>query len=115
MTIKHKNIYAFFIRRLLKHRKTNIYRFSVENGINTTTIYNIAKGKTKIIHHETLVKIAKSLGYWDLREFVQALEQFQQYGIIVKPKPEEDYTPRAVATFCVAVLLAAGLYYYLAR
>ena len=47
--------------------------------------------------------------------FVEALEQFQQYGIIVKPRPEEDYTPRAVATFCVAVLLAAGLYYYLAR
>lgn len=115
MTIKHKNIYAFFIRRLLKHRKTNIYRFSVENGINTTTVYNIAKGKTNEIKRETLIKIYKAFGYWDLKEFAMALDQFEKYGIIVKPRPEEDYTPRAVATFCVAVLLAAGLYYYLAR
>lgn len=109
------NQYAYFIRRVLKRNNLNVNKVCVSASIPKNTFYDIASGKTKKINHKTLVKIVTALGYYDLKYFIECFEQFEKYGIIVKPQQEDDFTPLEVTIFCSAILLVAGLIYFIVK
>jgi predicted transcriptional regulator len=112
MKTYYKNQYAKFIIKALKNNNESNLDFCKAAKLPLATFYDAIRNRSKRIEKRTLIKIAQGFGYWNLKEFVEAFEQFERYGIIVKPKIEEEFTPLEVTGFCLTALaIMIGLYF----